>query len=271
MTGRSPRATGVRYVRVGPIRIRVRIVGEGPPLLMIMGLGGNLNMWDPLVAELPGRQLILFDFPGTGWSGQSCLPPTMGSNALIVRLMLRALGYGRVDVVGYSWGGLLAQHLAVQHPGSVRRLVLAATTPGLGGRPPALRTLSRMVTPRRYYSADYYGKVAPTLYGGRHRTPLSAHDEEVRRRTARPPSLIGYASQLMAVAGYSTIPVLPLINAPTLVLAGDDDPIVPTFNPRLIARLIPGATLRILPGSGHLLLLDSPELAGPLIASFLDA
>jgi pimeloyl-ACP methyl ester carboxylesterase len=235
-----------------------------------MGLGGNLNMWDPLVAELPGRQLIMFDFPGTGWSDRSFLPPTMGSNALIVRRLLRKLGCRRVDVLGYSWGGMLAQHLAVQHPRSVRRLVLASTTPGLGGRPPDPRILSRMITPRRYYSATYYSKIAPTLYGGRHRTADPPPNPEVRRRTARPPSMVGYASQLMAVTGYTTLPVLPLIQAPTLVLSGDDDPIVPTLNPRLLARLIPRATLRILPGAGHLVLLDSPELVGPLISTFLD-
>jgi pimeloyl-ACP methyl ester carboxylesterase len=259
------------YVRMGPSRIRVRIVGEGPPVLMIMGLGGNLDMWDPLVRELPGRQLIMFDFPGTGWSDRPWLPPTMGSNALFVRALLRKLGYRRVDVVGYSWGGMLAQHLAVQHPGTVRRLVLASTTPGLGGRPPGLRTLSRMLTPRRYYSPAYFKQVAPTLYGGRARADDGVHDQEVRRRTTRPPSAIGYAAQLAATAGYSTLPVLPLILAPTLILAGDDDPIVPTFNPRLLGRLIRHATVTIIPGAGHLVLLDSPELVGPLISAFLDS
>jgi poly(3-hydroxyoctanoate) depolymerase len=261
---------GTRYVRIGPGRIRVRIVGEGPPLLLIMGIGGNLNMWEPLVKELTGRQLVMFDFPGTGWSDRAWHPPAMGYNALFVRLLIRKLGYGRMDVVGFSWGGLLAQHLAVQHPSSVRRLILASTAVGLGGRPGSPRVLTRMVTPRRYYSSAYFKRVAPTLYGGRSRDPDAALDQDARRRAARPPSLVGYASQLLATAGYSTVPVLPLIQVPTLVLAGDDDPIIPTVNPRLLARLIPNATLKVLEGSGHLLLLDSADIVAPLIEDFLN-
>jgi len=141
------------FVNVGPTRVRVRVTGEGPPLLLIMGIGGNLDMWDPLVARLPGRQLVMFDFPGTGGSGASWMPPTMPADALFTRMLVRKLGYGRMDVLGYSWGGLLAQALAIQHASTVRRLVLAGTTFGLGGLPPGPLVAARMLTPRRYYSA----------------------------------------------------------------------------------------------------------------------
>jgi acyl-CoA synthetase (AMP-forming)/AMP-acid ligase II len=88
-------------------------------VVLIMGIGGNLDMWDPLVPHLPGRELVMFDFPGTGNSGKSWLPLTMACNAWFVKKLLRVLGHSRVDVLGYSWGGVLAQHLAIQHPGSV--------------------------------------------------------------------------------------------------------------------------------------------------------
>jgi pimeloyl-ACP methyl ester carboxylesterase len=81
--------------------------------------------------------------------------------------------------------------------------------------------------------------------------------------------VLGYTAQLAALAGYSTLPGLRLISAPTLILAGDDDPIVPSVNPRVIAKFIRRSTLHVIPKAGHLLLLDSPEIVAPLIRDFL--
>ena len=259
------------FVRVGPTRVRVRVIGQGTPLLLVMGIGGNLDMWDPLVPWLPDRQLIMFDFPGTGGSGKAWFPPTMMHNALFTATLLAQLGYGRVDVLGYSWGGLVAQQLALQHPLSVRRLVLASSTVGWGGLPPGPMVAARMLTPRRYYSSAYFAKVAASIYGGRFRTDPALVNDQVERRTARPPSIRGYASQLSAAMTYSSLPGLPLIAAPTLIIAGDDDPLVATFNPRLMARFLRHSTLHVVPGSGHLVLLDSPDIVGPVINTFLDA
>lgn len=267
----STSVTETSVVKVGPTRVRVRTAGEGPPLLLLMGIGGNLDMWQPLEGHLPGRRLIMFDFPGTGGSSLSFLPPTMGWNAVLVRLLLRRLGLGRVDVLGYSWGGVLGQHLAVQHPAAVRRLVLVATTFGLGGIPPSPRTASRLLTPRRYYSRSYFRDVAPSLYGGRYRYDSTLVEKHAAQRVARPPSYLGYLSQLAALTGYSTLPGLPFINAPTLILAGDDDPIVSTHNPRVIARFIRNSQLAIVPGAGHLVMVDSPEVVAPMIDDFLAA
>jgi pimeloyl-ACP methyl ester carboxylesterase len=257
------------YLHVGPTRVRVRTFGEGPPLLLIMGLGANLNMWEPLVPYLPGRHLVMFDFPGTGGSGLSWLPPTMGYNALFLHRHLRKLGYGRLDVLGYSWGGVLAQHLAIQHPRSVRRLILASTNAGLGSQPPPWRVTTRMLTARRYYSRTYFKEAAPIIYGGRYRRDPKLLDAEFRRRVGRPPSPWGYVAQLTAIMSYSSLPALPLVSAPTLVLAGADDPIVGSFNPKLLSRMIRHATLRVVPDAGHLMLLDSPEIVAPIIEDFL--
>jgi pimeloyl-ACP methyl ester carboxylesterase len=257
------------HVRVGPMRLRVRVTGDGPPLLLLMGLGGNLDMWEPLAAELPGRQLVMFDHPGTGGSTNPWLPATMAHNAWLANRVIRALGHRTVDVLGYSWGGLVAQHLAAQHRASVRRLVLACTTIGWGGCPPPLRVAAMMATPRRYYSRSYFRRVAPTLYGGRFRTDRSLADHEFGHRLTHPPTGLGYLAQLGAAVSYSSLPVLPLISAPTLVLAGDDDPIIPSCNPRLLASLLRRGRLEVIPGGGHLLLLDRSRDAAAAIESFL--
>jgi len=257
------------FVRVGPTRVRVRSVGEGSPLLMLMGIGGNLEMWGPLLPYLGRRRLVMLDFPGTGESSLSFLPPTMGCNALLVRSVMRRLGLGRVDVLGYSWGGVLAQHLAIQHPPAVRRLVLASTTVGLGGLPPSPRVARHLFTARRYHSRPYFEAVAPTIYGGRYRTDRAMVEAHADERVMRPPSRSGYLAQLAALSWYSSLPGLSAIRARTLVLAGGDDPMVPVVNARLIACCVPRSTLEVLPDAGHLVLVDSPEVAGPIIDRFL--
>jgi pimeloyl-ACP methyl ester carboxylesterase len=81
--------------------------------------------------------------------------------------------------------------------------------------------------------------------------------------------MYGYLTQLAAVTGYSTLPGLPLICAPTLIIAGDDDPIAPSVNAKVMARLIRRSELHILEGAGHMMLFDSPEISAPLIRRFL--
>lgn len=257
-------------VRLGRHRLRVFVTGEGPPLLLLMGIGGNIEMWEPLRDALPGRQLIAFDVPGTGGSSTPRVPMTMAAIARLTAGLLDHLGYDRVDVLGVSWGGALAQQLAISHPRRVRRLVLAATVPGLGGvpgRPSAMRVLA---TPRRYYSQSYFESVAPTLYGGRIRREPELFRQQAGARLTRPPSIAGYFGQLFAITTFTSLPFLGCIRAPTLVLVGDDDPIVPLVNARILRRGIPGARLHVVPGGGHLLILESAEVVGPLIAEFLD-
>jgi len=259
------------HVRIGPLRVRTRSIGDGDPLLLLMGIGGNLDMWAPLQAELPGRRLIMFDQPGTRGSSGPWLPATMTHNAWFASRVLRALGIRRADVLGYSWGGLVAQQLAFQHRSMVRRLVLACTTVGWGGRLPPVGVARRMITPRRYYSREYFREVAPHIYGGAYRTDHDLADREFASRASYPPSVLGYTSQLCAALTYSSLPALPLISAPTLVLAGDDDPIIPHINQRLLTCMLPDARLHVIPRAGHLLLLDRPADAAALIETFLSA
>ena len=266
----SWRSTEAFYVEVSGIRIRVRVCGHGPPLLLVMGIGANLDMWEPLVPELGERQLVAFDAPGAGGSGNARFPMTMGQHAELVGKLLDRLGYPQVDLLGVSWGGLLAQKVAITQPRRVRRLVLAATLPGVGavlGRPSALWT---MMTPRRYYSRATFERVAPRLYGGRARTHPESVTGDLQLRLARPPSPGGYLAQIAATWTYSGLTSLHRVRARTLVLAGDDDPMVPLSNARIIARLVPRAQLHVVEGGGHLFLLDGTPGIGARIGRFLD-
>jgi poly(3-hydroxyalkanoate) depolymerase len=191
--------------------------------------------------------------------------------ARTVERMLDALGYDRVDVLGVSLGGVIAQQLAHQAPRRVRRLVLAATGPGLGSLPGSPSVLLALATPRRYYQPDYYRRVAGRIYGGQARRDPDALLHGSVARFVERPSIRGYLGQLYAISGWTSLPWLRSLRQPTLVLAGDDDPIVPLVNGRILARCIPNARLRVVRGGGHLFLLEHPARMAAVVAGFLKA
>ncbi len=259
----APRA---RQVRLGSTVVRVATSGEGPPLLLVNGIGGNIEMWEPVVRRIRDRQLIMFDAPGTGGSPALRRPRRLRSYATLVVRLLDELGLERTDVLGYSWGGALAQELAHRAPERVGALVLAATMPGLGGQPPAPWVVALMATPARYYSRTYLRIVAPVVFGSApEQAADSAHGDA---RLRKPPTMRGYAQQIYAISSWSSRPFLRSLRAPTLVLAGAHDPLVPARNARILAREIPGARLQIVNG-GHLFLLEQPDEGCRAVTEFL--
>jgi poly(3-hydroxyoctanoate) depolymerase len=260
------------FVRVDGDLIRVSIKGEGRPLLLIMGLGGNIEMWAALERALNARgvQTIAYDASGMGDSPRARCPMRMSRLARQAAHLLDTLGHPHADVLGVSFGGAVAQELALGSASRVRRLVLASTTCGLGGVPGNPLALALLATPLRYYSPAFLRLTSGFLYG----QPANGGDdvlrEQVNARRARPPSVAGYVGQLAAGAGWTSLPWLHRIATPTLVLNGGSDRIVPAINGRILAARIPDARLEILPGAGHLMLMDHSEQCAAIIADFLD-
>ena len=151
----------------------------------------------------------------------------------------------------------------------MRRLVLVATAPGalmVPGRP---RVLLRMLTPRRHRDPGYAARVAGELYGGSARKdPIVARD--LLHATTRLGPARGYYYQLISTLGWTSLPRLPKLRPPTLILAGDDDPIIPVVNARIMHRLIPRSQLHIYHG-GHLELAADAERLAAAVEAFLDA
>lgn len=256
---------------VGNIELRVAHRGEGgTPLLLINGIGAHLDMWGPLERELNGRHLIAFDPPGTGQSPRLGRPRRMGGLARMVRDMLDVLGQERADVLGVSFGGGLAQELAHRYPDRVRRLVLCSTSAGLVSVPPKPLPALMLITPARYYHPALFRFIMPRLVGGRTARDKKALADQAEARLSRPPDLLGYASQIYAVSGWTSAHYLHRLTQPTLVVAGDDDPAVPVANSRFLAHRIPNARLHIVRGGGHVFLLDEPENVAGQIQAFLD-
>ena len=255
----------------GGVRIRTAVRGSGPPLLLITGLGASLDLGTPFERELAARgvQTVSFDAPGIGESSPYRWPRRMPGVARTVEQTLDALGYDSVHVLGVSLGGVIAQQFAHQAPRRVRRLILAATGPGLGGVPGSPRALLALATPRRYYQPDYYRRIAGRVYGGTARRDPDALLHGSPARFIERPTVSGYLGQLYAITGWTSMPWLRTLRQPTLVLAGDDDPIVPLVNGRILAWCIPDARLHVVRKGGHLFLLEHPAAIAALVAGFL--
>ncbi len=218
---------------------RWREGAPGTPLLFLNGIGADIAAAAPLLAQVAGREVWTLDMPGVGGSPDALLPygaPTMA--AILIEIADR-FGHARIDLAGFSWGGALAQQVAVQFPDRIRRLVLMATTPtvaapGIGWA--ALLDDDMLAS----------GLKLPTA------TPL------------------GLAYQTMAMAGWTSAAMLPnLKNIPTLVLMGERDGVVPACHGETIAQLIDGARIEVVPGS-HLFPFTHAATVAARISAFLD-
>jgi poly(3-hydroxyalkanoate) depolymerase len=202
--------------------------------------------------------------PGVGGSPTPALPYRFSTLAFLVGHMLDALGYRRVDVLGLSWGGALAQQFALQHHQRCRRLVLVSTGTGAIMVPGKPAVLAKLATPRRYTDPAYMAAIAPEIYGG-DIDPMLAHTfaENMHPGDAR-----GYFYQMIGGAGWTSVPWLGCLRQRTLIVSGDDDRLIPPINARLMHQLIPRSQLYIFHG-GHLgVVVQAKELA-PVIGSFL--
>lgn len=266
--GESPAS---RMIDVGGKRLRIQVRPgrtEGIPLLLCCGIGASFEALDPLVEEFdPDLTVVRFDVPGVGGSPAPLLPYGFPMLAWLAARLMRRLGYQRFDVLGYSWGGALAQQLAWQYPRRVRRLVLLCTGTGTLMVPGSPRALVKMLSPRRFRDAAYAEEIAATLYGGSARQ----HSGEVRRlirHFEQGSSSRGYAYQLLAGAIWTSLPFLPSLRQPTLVACGDDDPIIPLANARILSNCIPRARLHIFKG-GHVDPVIAPDTVAGEISGFL--
>ena len=251
------------------IRVNVR-EGTGVPLVLCNGIGASLEVLDPLVEYLyPHTTVVRFDVPGTGGSPNSRLPYGFPYLAAMVGRLLNKVGLnGEVDVLGVSWGGALAQQFAFQNPRRCRRLILVSTGTGAVMVPGNPLVLAKMVTPRRFLDHNYAATIAGDLYGGTVRNDASLI-KQLFDRQLRAGSRVGYLHQLLAGAVWTSLFALPLIRQRTLIIAGRDDPVVPMANAKLMARLLPHATVYKHAG-GHVdLIANAAELA-PVIETFRD-
>jgi poly(3-hydroxyalkanoate) depolymerase len=246
---------------------RLHTPSEHLPVLFFNGIGANIEAVAPLAEALDDRGFVMFDMPGVGGSPEPVVPYNTFTMAWTTAQLLDQLGLDAVDVMGVSWGGAMAQHFALQHPGRVRRLILCATSAGMLMVPGKPAALSKMADPRRYVDAAFMEKHFATLYGDA-LGKTAGKSSHMGRLT--PPTRRGYLYQLIAMLGWTSAPALPFLKKPTLIMMGEEDAIVPAINGRFLHSLIPNSELEIFEGGGHLFLLSHREQSISCMRAFLD-
>ena len=245
--------------------------GEGAPVLLVMGLGLSGGAWWRTVPVLARRlRVITFDHRGVGRSRAFSAVYTTEAMADDAVSVLDAAGIERAHVYGISLGGMVAQQLALRHPERVRSLVLGATSPG---GPRSVRPDDEVVDfvrrRLRMRSDDAARASVAFNYGPRCRREHPERiEEDIAQRLQSPFSDRAYREQLFAAGLHNCYGRLPRIAAPTLVVHGRHDRMVPVGNGELLAERIPGARLRILDDSGHLYPTEEPQVDDD-IAAFL--
>lgn len=264
------------YVTVGDQRLWVSIRdhkagqgrGQGVPLLLIMGFGGNLQLWQPFREALGSYETVAFDLPGVGRSPAGRTLTRAPAVAARVEKMLDTLGYDELDVLGVSLGGGLAQELAHRLPKRVRKLVLCSTAAGAFGVPAGLPAIIALANLRRGGLLSP-ASVRTAVFGGASLSGKIGMEQTMRTLMGGLPTFRGSLSQLYAVSTWTSLPWLRSLTQPTLVMSGDDDHVVPLPNARFLKRMIPQARLYVVPGAGHLFLGTHADEAAAVIRDFL--
>jgi pimeloyl-ACP methyl ester carboxylesterase len=233
-----------------------------------MGLGWTSAMWyrtQPILAA--HYRTIAFDNRGVGRSDVPPGPYAIALMASDAASVLEAAGVTSAHILGVSMGGMIAQEFALQYPERVESLILCSTAAGgphaVPAEPEVLQALFR-----RGLSPDEFAEVVnPFIYDAS--TPRERVEEDMVVRKKWHPTEIGYFGQLQGIMAWEAYSRLPQITAPTLVIHGETDRLIPPANAGLMAKRIPGAKLAIIPQAGHVLSTDQPAAAHGEILDFL--
>jgi poly(3-hydroxyalkanoate) depolymerase len=237
----------------------------GTPLLFFNGIGANIELTLGLGAMFPDREILTFDVPGVGLSPVTQWPYRHWMAARWARKLLDLYGILDVDVMGVSWGGALAQQFAFQYRGRVNKLVLCATSSGMTMIPGRPASLSRMVDTRRYTDPEFMRENFATLYGDMADDSAGTHIENLM-----PPDPKGYIYQLLAFAGWSSLPFIRFLKMPALIVMGDKDTIVPLVNGQILAWALPDSRLHVVEDAGHLFIVTRAPETASVINAFLE-
>ncbi|HQR04162.1 MAG: 3-oxoadipate enol-lactonase [Proteobacteria bacterium] len=263
----------MQTVHANQLDFRVDIQGRGPWLTLSHSLACNLEMWEPQMAALtPYFTVLRYDSRGHGGSGVSAGPYDFGLMARDVVALWDALGIGESHFCGLSMGGMIGQHLALDHGSRLDRLILCSTSAGYGEGAPALARLweQRIAQVRAGGMATVVEATLDRWFTEPFR--YSAEDEMARiAAQIRATPVEGYAACGCMIPTLDTLPRLGGIGAPTLVLVGEEDGGTPPAMARVIAEKIRGARLEMLPGCSHLLNIEQAELFNALLLAFLRA
>ncbi len=245
----------MEYARVGDLNMCYELRGEGPPLVMIMGLTANMDWWAPeTLDELSRRyQVLMFDNRGAGRTetpGEGEF--TCAQMADDTAGLMDGLGIERAYVLGLSMGGMIAQELALNHPEKVDKLVLCVTFCGGGNTVYPSQEVLQIMADTSGTVDDLIRRTMSIMFPAEWLEADESQYEEFRECYLRAPCTPeNTVRQFMGTTKLDTYDRLPSITAPTLLMCGAEDVLIPPENSRIIAGRIPGARLIEYPGAGH--------------------
>ena len=258
------------FVEHDGARIHWSVLGEGEPLVMIMGLGCSSALWFRLAPRLARRhRVILLDNRGAGLTEVAhFVVHRVSTMAADVAAVLDAAGAPSAHVLGLSMGGMIAQQFALDFPARVRSLTLMATNCGGAHAVLAEGRVWRLLFSRGEVSPeDSLAAMRPYTYASA--TPDSVIEEDSLVRLANYPTLRGYQAQLYGLIGWSSYSRLPSLRCPTLVIHGREDRLIPPRNGRLLAARIPGAELLEFDAASHWIHSDQPQRTAGAVEAFI--
>ena len=251
-------------------RIHYHVSGpsSGEAVILIMGLGWDMTGWEGMLPHLRDYRVIRLDNRGAGRSDAPDEPYSISGMAADVVAVMEGAQVESAHVYGASLGGMIAQELALRHPARVRSLVLGCTSPGILSIPGHPAVLWLMLNRERLPRDEALRRAPPYLFHRSHEND-PAVQEVMRQRLLMPMNPVGYRRQRAAVARWTSLRRLRSLRVPTLVLHGDRDRLIPEFNGRLLAALIPGARYHRLRNAGHVYSVDAPDEAAAAVVDFL--
>ena len=267
-----------QYIEVDGNRIAYRSIGSGSPLVLLTRMRGTLDTWDPLFLDqlAVAHRIITVDYPGIGYSGGS-LPTDMAEVAVFVNAFTTRLGVKRFSVLGWSWGGIVAQAVLLRYPERVSHAVLVGTAPPGPGQAEIQKLwLERALKPINDLGDEEILFFEPRSESSRRAAKLSrdriyARPSVVSKIPATQPELEAYFKGAEAFKSDASGRREQLTKSRVLmlILCGDNDPSVPASNWYPLVGRIPRAQLIVLPESGHGPQHQYPELSAKYILAFL--
>ena len=258
--------------KIGDSILYYETFGEGHPLVLIRGLGSNADHWYQQAPVLSREyKVILFDNRGVARSSEPGGEFSVFMMAQDTLGLLDSLGIKKAHVFGLSMGGMIAQEMAINYPDRVSSLILACTHCGGQHQIRASAEVGALFMDMIYVASDESKvKAAVCLFD---KETLEKRPEVARRYSEislnHPVCTRVLAQQWEAVLKHDTFDRLPRIEAPTLVLTGDADLLIPPGNSEILATRIPSAELKIISGGGHQVLVEQPEACNAAVLEFL--
>ncbi|MBU0704005.1 MAG: alpha/beta hydrolase [Chloroflexi bacterium] len=263
-------------VHANDIDLYYEITGSGAPLVLISGLGYGLWMWGKMIPGLAERfRVIAFDNRGAGQTGKPDGPYDVQMMADDTAGLMDALEVESADVMGHSMGGFIAQQLALNRPDLVGKLILSATNFGGPNHIPVTAEAMAVIMDRSGDPVDVIKRgIAVACAPGFADAHPDVVEELVAYRLSNPVPPAQYQAQTAVGLGLLSAEAcfehrLKDVQAPTLILFGEHDKVVPPANADLLAEKLPNARIKILPDAGHIFPIETPDAAVDAVVEFL--